>query len=95
MCSNSETESEAGDLLDQQFEEMNNKLTSITDPTGFLRMVSRNNLFNRSCQSMNSLFSSNTSSLQDSTSSLPRKLNSVSKQPLRALYDLLISPMEG
>ncbi|XP_072345849.1 tetratricopeptide repeat protein 28 isoform X5 [Scyliorhinus torazame] len=51
--------------------------------------------YTRSCQSMNSLFSSNTSSLQDSTSSLPRKLNSVSKQPLRALYDLLISPMEG
>ncbi|XP_048412291.1 tetratricopeptide repeat protein 28 isoform X5 [Stegostoma tigrinum] len=95
MCANSETESEAGDLLDQQFEEMNNKLTSITDPTGFLRMVSRNNLFNRSCQSMTSLFSSNTSGLQDSTSSLPRKQNSVDKQPLRALYDLLISPMEG
>ncbi|XP_072444141.1 tetratricopeptide repeat protein 28 isoform X3 [Chiloscyllium punctatum] len=95
MCSNSETESEAGDLLDQHFEEMNNKLTSITDPTGFLRMVSRNNLFNRSCQSMSSLFSSNTSGLQDSTSSLPRKQNSVDKQPLRALYDLLISPMEG
>lgn len=46
-CSNSETESEAGDLLDQQFEELNNKLNSVTDPTGFLRMVSRNNLFNR------------------------------------------------
>ncbi|XP_069788975.1 tetratricopeptide repeat protein 28 [Narcine bancroftii] len=95
MCSNSETESEAGDLLDQQFEEMNNKLTSITDPTGFLRMVSRNNLFNRSCQSMSSLVSSKTSSLQDSTSSLPRKQSSANKRPLRALYDLLISPMEG
>lgn len=47
-CSSSETESEAGDLLDQQFEELNNKLNSVTDPTGFLRMVSRNNLFNRS-----------------------------------------------
>lgn len=46
-CSSSETESEAGDLLDQQFEELNNKLNSVTDPTGFLRMVSRNNLFNR------------------------------------------------
>ncbi|XP_055511853.1 tetratricopeptide repeat protein 28 isoform X3 [Leucoraja erinacea] len=95
MCSNSETESEAGDLADQQFEDMNNKVTSVTDPTGFLRMVNRNNLFNRSCQSMSSLFSSNTSSLQDSTSSLPRKLGSSSKQPLRALYDILISPMEG
>lgn len=48
VCSSSETESEAGDLLEQQFEELNNKLTSATDPTGYLRMVSRNNLFNRS-----------------------------------------------
>eukprot|EP00062_Callorhinchus_milii_P024076 gi/632983597/ref/XP_007908725.1/ PREDICTED: tetratricopeptide repeat protein 28 [Callorhinchus milii] len=95
ICSNSETESEAGDLLDQQFEEMNNKLNSVTDPTGFLRMVSRNNLFNRSSQSMSSLFSNNTSSFQDSTSSLSRNQSSASKQPLRALYDLLISPMEG
>ncbi|TKS84970.1 Tetratricopeptide repeat protein 28 [Collichthys lucidus] len=47
VCSSSETESEAGDLLEQQFEELNNKLTSATDPTGYLRMVSRNNLFNR------------------------------------------------
>lgn len=46
--SGSETESEAGDLLDQQFEELNHKLTSAADPTGYLRMVSRNNLFNRS-----------------------------------------------
>lgn len=41
----SETESEAGDIMDQQFEEMNNRLNSVTDPTGFLRMVRRNNLF--------------------------------------------------
>ena len=33
--------------MDQQFEEMNNRLNSVTDPTGFLRMVRRNNLFNR------------------------------------------------
>jgi len=46
-CASSETESEAGDIMDQQFEEMNNKLNSMTDPTGFLRMVSRNNLLNR------------------------------------------------
>lgn len=46
-CASSETESEAGDLMDQQFEEMSNKLNSVTDPTGFLRMVRRNNLFNR------------------------------------------------
>ncbi|MEQ2180648.1 hypothetical protein GOODEAATRI_003329 [Goodea atripinnis] len=36
--SSSETESEAGDLLEQQFEELNNNLTSATDPTGYLRM---------------------------------------------------------
>nr|XP_023664271.1 tetratricopeptide repeat protein 28-like isoform X2 [Paramormyrops kingsleyae] len=83
--SSSETESEAGDLLDQQFEELHNKLNSMTDPTGFLRMVSRNNLFNRSCQSMTSLFSSAVSP--------PRR--GQSKPPLRALYDLLIAPMEG
>lgn len=47
VSSCSETESEAGDLLEQQFEELNNKLSSGTDPTGYLRMVSRNNLFNR------------------------------------------------
>lgn len=46
-CASSETESEAGDIMDQQFEEMNNRLNSVTDPTGFLRMVRRNNLFNR------------------------------------------------
>lgn len=43
----SETESEAGDIMDQQFEEMSHKLDSTSGPTGFLRMVSRNNLFNR------------------------------------------------
>ncbi|XP_043924235.1 tetratricopeptide repeat protein 28 isoform X2 [Protopterus annectens] len=94
-CANSETESEAGDLMDQQFEELNNKLNSVTDPTGFLRMVSRNNLFNRSCQSMTSLFSNTMSPVKDNTSSLPRKLSSLNKPPLRALYDLLIAPMEG
>ncbi|XP_029108577.1 tetratricopeptide repeat protein 28 isoform X2 [Scleropages formosus] len=91
--SSSETESEAGDLLDQQFEELNNKLNSVTDPTGFLRMVSRNNLFNRSCQSMTSLFSSTMSPGREPSSSLPRR--GQSKPPLRALYDLLIAPMEG
>lgn len=43
----SETESEAGDVMDQPSEEMSSKLNSSNDPTGFLRMVSRNNLFNR------------------------------------------------
>uniref|UniRef100_A0A2K5WCC6 Tetratricopeptide repeat protein 28 n=1 Tax=Macaca fascicularis TaxID=9541 RepID=A0A2K5WCC6_MACFA len=94
-CASSETESEAGDIMDQQFEEMNNKLNSVTDPTGFLRMVRRNNLFNRSCQSMTSLFSNTVSPTQDGTSSLPRRQNSFAKPPLRALYDLLIAPMEG
>ncbi|XP_056137613.1 tetratricopeptide repeat protein 28 isoform X3 [Lampris incognitus] len=94
-CSSSETESEAGDLLDQQFEELNNKLNSVTDPTGFLRMVSRNNLFNRSCQSMTSLFSNTMSPAKDGCSSLPRRCSNLGKPPLRALYDLLIAPMEG
>ncbi|KFV42023.1 Tetratricopeptide repeat protein 28, partial [Gavia stellata] len=94
-CASSETESEAGDIMDQQFEEMNNKLNSMTDPTGFLRMVSRHNLLNRSCQSMTSLFSSTVSPVKDGTSSLPRRQTSFTKPPLRALYDLLIGPMEG
>uniref|UniRef100_A0A8C1LVR8 Tetratricopeptide repeat protein 28 n=1 Tax=Cyprinus carpio TaxID=7962 RepID=A0A8C1LVR8_CYPCA len=94
-CSSSETESEAGDLLDQQFEELNNKLNSVTDPTGFLRMVSRNNLFNRSCQSMTSLFSNTVSPVKEGSSSLPRRASALSKPPLRALYDLLVAPMEG
>ncbi|XP_069475462.1 tetratricopeptide repeat protein 28 isoform X1 [Ambystoma mexicanum] len=94
-CASSETDSEAGDLMDQQYEEMNNKLNSVTDPTGFLRMVSRNNLFNRSCQSMTSLFSNTMSPVKDGTSSLPRSKSSFNKPPLRALYDLLIAPMEG
>uniref|UniRef100_A0A8C9KB75 Tetratricopeptide repeat protein 28 n=1 Tax=Panthera tigris altaica TaxID=74533 RepID=A0A8C9KB75_PANTA len=94
-CASSETESEAGDLTDQQFEEMNNKLNSVTDPTGFLRMVRRNNLFNRSCQSMTSLVSNTMSPIKDGTSSLPRRQSSFARPPLRALYDLLIAPMEG
>ncbi|CAD7674271.1 unnamed protein product [Nyctereutes procyonoides] len=94
-CASSETESEAGDIMDQQFEEMNNKLNSVTDPTGFLRMVRRNNLFNRSCQSMTSLVSNTMSPIKDGTSSLPRRQSSFARPPLRALYDLLIAPMEG
>ncbi|XP_015276756.1 PREDICTED: tetratricopeptide repeat protein 28 [Gekko japonicus] len=94
-CASSETGSEAGDLMDQQLEETNNKLNSVTDPTGFLRMVSRNNLFNRSYQSMSSLFSSPVSPTREATSSLPRRPSTLSKSPLRTLYDLLIGPMEG
>ncbi|XP_038589035.1 tetratricopeptide repeat protein 28 isoform X1 [Micropterus salmoides] len=95
VCSSSETESEAGDLLEQQFEELNNQLTSATDPTGYLRMVSRNNLFNRSSQSMTSLYSATVSPVKDSVSSPLCRPSNISKPPLRALYDLLIAPMEG
>ncbi|XP_051267746.1 tetratricopeptide repeat protein 28 isoform X1 [Dicentrarchus labrax] len=95
VCSSSETESEAGDLLEQQFEELNNKLPSATDPTGYLRMVSRNNIFNRSCQSMTSLYSATVSPVKDGLSSPLCRLSNISKPPLRALYDLLIAPMEG
>ncbi|XP_063171659.1 tetratricopeptide repeat protein 28 isoform X2 [Candoia aspera] len=97
-CASSETESEAGDVLDQPFEETSNKLNSSNDPTGFLRMVSRNNLFNRSCQSMSSLFTSPTPSAAKEAAlapSLPRWPDSSSKSPLRALYDMLIGPLEG
>ncbi|KAL2099941.1 hypothetical protein ACEWY4_004335 [Coilia grayii] len=90
--SSSETESEAGDMLD--FED---RLSS-ADPSGFLRRVSRSNLFNRSCHSMSSLMSSASLSAPVSpvreSSSLPRR-SSANKPPLRALYDLLIAPMEG
>ncbi|XP_066466160.1 tetratricopeptide repeat protein 28 isoform X2 [Tiliqua scincoides] len=94
-CASSETESEAGDILDQQCEEMHSKLNSVTDPTGFLRMVSRNNLFNRSFRSTSSLCSGPVSPAKELSSSLPRRPSSSSKPPLRALYDLLIGPMEG
>ncbi|XP_044282121.1 tetratricopeptide repeat protein 28 isoform X3 [Varanus komodoensis] len=93
----SETESEAGDIMDQQPEDASSKPSSAADPTGFLRMVNRNNLFNRSCQSVNSLSSRPASPVKEAplTSSLPRRLPSFGKPPLRALYDLLIGPMEG
>ncbi|XP_075885701.1 tetratricopeptide repeat protein 28 isoform X2 [Nelusetta ayraudi] len=95
VSSCSETESEAGDLLEQQFEELTNKLPSGADPTGYLRMVSRNNLFNRSCQSMTSLYSATMSPAKESLSSPHLRPSNISKPPLRALYDLLIAPMEG
>ncbi|XP_015232317.1 PREDICTED: tetratricopeptide repeat protein 28-like isoform X2 [Cyprinodon variegatus] len=90
VCSSSETESEAGDLLEQQFEELNNNL-----PTGYLRMVSRNNRFNRSCRSMTSLYSTTVSPVKDGLSSPLCRPIHAGKPPLRALYDLLIAPMEG
>ncbi|RVE66183.1 hypothetical protein OJAV_G00124190 [Oryzias javanicus] len=80
----SETESEAGDLLEQQ-------LGSSTDPAGYLRMLSRNNRLNRSCQSVASLFSA---AVKDGPSP-PTRWSGAAKPALRALYDLLIAPMEG
>lgn len=44
---------------------------------------------------MTSLFSSTMCPAKDGTSSLPRRQSTFSKPPLRALYDLLIGPMEG
>lgn len=44
---------------------------------------------------MTSLFSNTMSPAKDGTSSLPRRSSNLGKPPLRALYDLLIAPMEG
>lgn len=44
---------------------------------------------------MTSLFSNTMSPAKDGNSSLPRRSSNLSKPPLRALYDLLIAPMEG
>ncbi|TKS78959.1 Tetratricopeptide repeat protein 28 [Collichthys lucidus] len=51
--------------------------------------------YSRSCQSMTSLFSNTMSPAKDGNSSLPRRSSNLGKPPLRALYDLLIAPMEG
>ncbi|XP_026076087.1 tetratricopeptide repeat protein 28-like isoform X2 [Carassius auratus] len=51
--------------------------------------------FFRSCQSMTSLFSNTVSPVKEGSSSLSRRTSALSKPPLRALYDLLIAPMEG
>lgn len=61
----------------------------------FLQLTSHLPFAHRSCQSMTSLFSSTMSPVKDGTSSLPRRQTSFSKPPLRALYDLLIGPLEG
>uniref|UniRef100_A0AAV2IU21 Tetratricopeptide repeat protein 28 n=1 Tax=Knipowitschia caucasica TaxID=637954 RepID=A0AAV2IU21_KNICA len=92
VCSNSETESEAGDLMEQQFDEVNNKLAS-ADPTGYLRMVFRNHPFN-SWQSMASLNSATMFPGKEGLFSSPLRPSNIGKPPLRALYDLLIAPME-
>lgn len=44
---------------------------------------------------MTSLFSNTMSPAKDGNSSLPRRSSNMGKPPLRALYDLLIAPMEG
>lgn len=44
---------------------------------------------------MTSLASNTMSPTKDGTSSLPRRQSSFARPPLRALYDLLIAPMEG
>ncbi|XP_052314176.1 tetratricopeptide repeat protein 28-like isoform X1 [Oncorhynchus keta] len=90
--SSSETENEAGDLLEQQFEE---RLTSASDPTDCLHsLVSRNNVFSRSGQSLSSLVSSTVSPVRETSSSLLCRPAPLTKPPLRALHHLLIAPME-
>lgn len=44
---------------------------------------------------MTSLFSNTVSPAKDGASSLPRRSSALGKPPLRALYDLLVAPMEG
>lgn len=44
---------------------------------------------------MTSLFSNTMSPAKDDCSSLPHRASNLGKPPLRALYDLLIAPMEG
>jgi hypothetical protein len=44
---------------------------------------------------MTSLVSNPVSPMKDGTPSLPRRQSSLARPPLRALYDLLIAPMEG
>lgn len=44
---------------------------------------------------MTSLVGNATSPIKDGTSSLPRRQSSFARPPLRALYDLLVAPMEG
>ena len=44
---------------------------------------------------MTSLVGNTASPIKDGTSSLPRRQSSFARPPLRALYDLLVAPMEG
>ncbi|KAF8792165.1 tetratricopeptide repeat protein 28-like [Argiope bruennichi] len=97
----SETESEAGDLWNQQLEELGDRLNQENDRTGFLRMVNRNHLFNSSNYSLSSLFSVGSlgGSIASGLTSRPGSIRSRRSQwqgpaPLHALYDLLIAPIE-
>ncbi|XP_042904367.1 tetratricopeptide repeat protein 28 [Parasteatoda tepidariorum] len=97
----SETESEAGDLWNQQLEELGDRLNQENDRTGFLRMVNRNHLFNSSNYSLSSLFSVGSlgGSIASGLTSRPGSMRSRRSQwqgpaPLHALYDLLIAPIE-
>lgn len=71
------------------------EVRAVTGQLRFLQITSLLAFAHRSCQSMTSLFSSTMSPAKDGTSSLPRRQTSFTKPPLRALYDLLIGPMEG
>lgn len=44
---------------------------------------------------MTSLVGNTASPIKEGTSSLPRRQSSLARPPLRALYDLLVAPMEG
>ncbi|XP_077353544.1 tetratricopeptide repeat protein 28 isoform X2 [Festucalex cinctus] len=88
----SETESEAGDVPERHFDELSDKMSSDNDLSGYLRMVSRNNIFNRSCRSVSSINS--VFSVKDGSSS-PACVPGIEPSPLRILYDLLIAPMEA
>ena len=87
----SETESEAEDLWQQQLEELGDRLNAETDRTGFLRMVNRNHVFNASSLSLSSLLS--VGSISGLSRASVRRATGT-KPPLSALYELLIAPME-
>ncbi|XP_071501098.1 tetratricopeptide repeat protein 28-like [Diadema antillarum] len=96
----SETESEADELLQQHLEELSAKLDP--DRSSFLRLTNRNHIINSSARSVASLASqlSGVGSLngslarREAASRILRQKSWSGKPPLRALYDVLISPLE-
>ncbi|XP_061657378.1 tetratricopeptide repeat protein 28 isoform X3 [Syngnathoides biaculeatus] len=88
----SETESEVGDVPQRHFDQLSEKMSSDDDPSGYLRMLSRTDVFNRSCRSVSSVNS--LPSVRDGSSSPPGRA-AAGRSPLGALYDLLIAPMEA